>query len=102
MCPNYVVFPQSWVLQMGVNKLPLADQQPFYNVLVSDGSERYAAEENLEPILKTDENAVSHITHPQIGRFFEGFDGKRYLPNHHLAVIYPEDAQYVHRFFSRN
>ena len=32
---------------MGVHKLPHAENQPFYRVLVSDGSERYAAEENL-------------------------------------------------------
>ena len=32
---------------MGVDKLPLKDKQPFYNVLVADGSQRYAAQENL-------------------------------------------------------
>ena len=34
----------SWVRQMGVNKLQRGVNQPFYNVLVADGSKRYAAE----------------------------------------------------------
>ncbi len=88
---------------MGVHKLPRADRQPFYNVLVSDGSERYAAEENLEPILCRDDDddggsTVPKITHHQVGRFFSSFDGKRYLPNEELAVIYPEDAEFVKNF----
>ena len=37
----------SWISHMGVDKLPLKDKQPFYNVLVADGSQRYAAQENL-------------------------------------------------------
>jgi F-box protein 21 len=32
---------------MGVDKLERQDKQPFYNVLVGDGSQRYAAQENL-------------------------------------------------------
>ena len=32
---------------MGVDRLPRKDKQPFYNVLVDDGSVRYAADENL-------------------------------------------------------
>jgi hemimethylated DNA binding protein len=32
---------------MGVDKLEKQDKQPFYNVLVGDGSQRYAAQENL-------------------------------------------------------
>ena len=41
----------SWISHMGVDKLPLKDKQPFYNVLVADGSQRYAAQENLVIIL---------------------------------------------------
>ena len=51
---------------MGVHKLPHAEKQPFYRVLVSDGSERYAAEESLEPILPT----APRIDHYMVGRFF--------------------------------
>ena len=41
----------SWISHMGVDKLPLKDKQPFYNVLVADGSQRYAAQENLVTII---------------------------------------------------
>lgn len=33
-----------WQLQMNVAKLTLKDEQPFYNVLVEDGSHRYVAQ----------------------------------------------------------
>ena len=33
-----------WMIQMGVHRLPRGRNQPFYNVLVEDGSNRYAAE----------------------------------------------------------
>merc|ERR1712059_34648 len=39
---------KSWIRQMGVDRLPSKDKQPFYNVLVADGSNRYAAQVNLE------------------------------------------------------
>ena len=35
---------ESWIVQMGVDLLPLGPHQPFYNVLVEDGSNRYAAQ----------------------------------------------------------
>lgn len=34
----------SWIYQMGVNHLRDKQYQPFYNVLVEDGSIRYAAQ----------------------------------------------------------
>ena len=34
---------------MGVDRLRWKEKQPFYNVLVEDGSCRYAASENLMP-----------------------------------------------------
>ena len=33
-----------WIARMGVDRLPNGRNQPFYNVLVEDGSNRYAAE----------------------------------------------------------
>ena len=35
---------EAWIHQMGVNQLPLGPSQPFYNVLVNDGTNRYAAQ----------------------------------------------------------
>ena len=39
---------QEWIIQMGVNNLPKKKYQPFYNVLVEDGSNRYAAQGQSE------------------------------------------------------
>merc|ERR1712037_757594 len=91
---EYCAQSQMWIHQMGVHKLPNADKQPFYRVLVSDGSERYAAEESLEPILPT----APRIDHYMVGRFFSSYDGTRYLPNEELATIYPEDVEYVQEY----
>ena len=35
---------EDWIYQMDVHLLPKKQHQPFYNVLVEDGSSRYAAE----------------------------------------------------------
>jgi len=79
---------KSWISQMGVDKLEDKDTQPFYNVLVADGSNRYAAQENLLPI---DPEPVSH---PEVGRYFESFQARvGYLPNQELAKLYPDDRQ---------
>lgn len=42
---------EDWIQQMGVENLPLKSQQPFYNVLVEDGSTRYAAQGNIDIII---------------------------------------------------
>ena len=55
----------SWISHMGVDKLPLKDKQPFYNVLVADGSQRYAAQENLVKLLIS----FGSYLNPQIIRF---------------------------------
>ena len=35
---------EEWIAQMGVDNLLNGRNQPFYNVLVSDGTERYASQ----------------------------------------------------------
>ena len=40
-----------WIRQMGVDNLPKKSNQPFYNVLVEDGSTRYAAQGELVCLL---------------------------------------------------
>jgi len=85
---------KSWIHQMGVNRLPRQEKQPFYHVLVEDGSSRYAADENLEiakPI---------RITHPAIGRYFKNFHSDiGYEPNEELGKEYPEDKDTRERFY---
>jgi len=78
----------SWIKQMGVDKLENKNLQPFYNVLVSDGSNRYAAQENLEPI------PHQEVTHPDIGKYFEKFDMELgYVANKQLRDQYPNDRK---------
>lgn len=40
-----------WIRNMNVHSLPHGPHQPFYNVLVEDGSCRYAAQGEQEPPL---------------------------------------------------
>lgn len=78
--------PPQWVLRMGVHHLHYKTKQPFYNVLVYDGSHRYAAQENLE--------VASHpkpVSHADIGKYFKEFTGTHYIPNSELQQQYPED-----------
>jgi len=79
---------RSWISQMGVDKLVGKDKQPFYNVLVADGSNRYAAQENLRPI------KPQPVSHPEVGRYFHTFQpGLGYLPNNELLKLYPHEKQ---------
>ena len=41
---------EQWIQSMGVDALPQGRQQPFYNVLDSNGTDRYVAEENIMPL----------------------------------------------------
>ena len=75
---------------MGVDKLPNTDKQPFYNVLVSDGSNRYAAQENLEPVVS------EFVTHPHVGKYFSQYHPEKgYLANRQSRETYPDDRQII-------
>jgi len=77
---------KSWISQMGVDKLDKKDKQPFYNVLVSDGSNRYAAQENIGPI------TPEEVTHPEVGKYFHSFlPVSGYLANSQLEKAYPDE-----------
>ncbi|KAL8621526.1 hypothetical protein ACOMHN_026198 [Nucella lapillus] len=79
---------QEWILQMGVDQLPGKQHQPFYNVLVGDGTTRYAAQENL---LNTVD--VKEITHNAVGRYFQEFTERYYIPNPSKDAEYPDDRE---------
>ncbi|KAK2191726.1 hypothetical protein NP493_47g06058 [Ridgeia piscesae] len=76
----------TWIYQMGVNHLTNKQHQPFYTVLVEDGSMRYAAQESLE-IAK--EPKV--ITNPKVGKYFEEFCTTHYRANDERMAEYPDD-----------
>lgn len=75
-----------WIQRMGVDLLDKKDQQPFYNVLVNDGSNRYAAQESLEMA-----NSGEVINHMDVGRYFQKYCDKYYLPNKQSQEEYPDD-----------
>ena len=85
---------KNWVRQMGVDRLRWKDIQPFYNVLVEDGSYRYAASENLFPAKP---QRISG--NPQVGKYFFEFDENiGYIANEELTINYPEDAMVQVKF----
>uniref|UniRef100_A0AAR2IW15 Hemimethylated DNA-binding domain-containing protein n=1 Tax=Pygocentrus nattereri TaxID=42514 RepID=A0AAR2IW15_PYGNA len=78
---------QEWITTMRVHQLSNGANQPFYNVLVQDGTCRYAAQENLEP-----HSAPLEIAHPEVGRYFTEFADTHYIANEELQTRYPEDT----------
>ncbi|OWF35923.1 F-box only protein 21 [Mizuhopecten yessoensis] len=88
---------KEWINQMGVHTLPNKHQQPFYNVLVEDGSSRYAAQENLD-IPET----VSTIPHTEVGKYFECFTGTHYVMNNEKRREFPEDEAVTERIISQD
>ncbi|OAD60194.1 F-box only protein 21, partial [Eufriesea mexicana] len=76
-----------WRSEMNVDELGSANQ-PFYNILVNDGSWHYVAQENL--VLAPNPEWVNHYA---IGRYFYKFSGTHYIPNEEKAREYPEDEQ---------
>ena len=69
---------------MGIHTLQHKEAQPYYNVMVQDGSLRYAAQENLQPV----EQKV-RIQHPLVGKHFESFVNEKYIMNSELKARYP-------------
>ncbi|KAG7318183.1 hypothetical protein KOW79_017938 [Hemibagrus wyckioides] len=81
-----------WIATMRVHQLTHGANQPFYNVLVQDGTCRYAAQENLEP-----HSAPLEISHPEVGRYFSDFSDTHYVANEELQSHYPEDVAETQR-----
>ena len=83
-----------WIRQMGVDRLRWKEKQPFYNVLVEDGSYRYAASENLFPAKP--QRVLENL---QVGKYFMEFDEQiGYIANKELTTKYPEDAEVQLKF----
>ncbi|XP_034947357.1 F-box only protein 21-like [Chelonus insularis] len=84
-----------WMFEMNV--LDEQADKPFYNVLVEDGSCRYAAQENLiiSPIHLC-------INHDEIGKYFYKYCGNYYLPNEEKEREYPEDANIRNQLLTQN
>lgn len=72
---------------MGETCLAGGTDQPFYRVLLNDGSSSYVAQENL--YLAMDPAPISN---PLLGRYFSAYVKPYYIPNMQKAYEYPEDA----------
>lgn len=82
-----------WIAQMRVHLLERKAAQPFYNVLSSDGSERYVAEDNILPFGTNGAAALEALTSLDIiGKFFKSHDGERFILSSDLAEMYPDDT----------
>ncbi|CAG0918325.1 unnamed protein product [Notodromas monacha] len=88
---------RDWQQENRVHQLPLQNKQPFYNVLVCDGSERYVAQENLE---MPNRSGIT-VTNSEVPRYFDAFKGDHYLPNEELMKMFPEDEA-VRESFLKN
>ncbi|TGZ80158.1 YccV-like-domain-containing protein [Ascodesmis nigricans] len=79
---------EGWVRQMKVDKLPKGPKQPFYNVLVTDHSPRYVAEENIIPI-NVDQPPTEDLD--ELGMFFKRWDPmeRRFVSN--ITHEFPDD-----------
>ena len=68
---------EQWYENMAKSRPP--KDRPWYHVLVHGaGHSTYVAERHLEP-----DDSGEQIEHPALGRFFSGFDGRRYLRRAH-------------------
>jgi F-box protein 21 len=83
-----------WQRAMRLEELPHGAEQPFYNVMVDDGSTRYVAEENIEVCAEVDSVQVQTLVslQPYLGRYFASFDWEtqQFVPSADTALQYPD------------
>nr|XP_022908975.1 F-box only protein 21-like [Onthophagus taurus] len=84
----------AWKREMNVDQLQFGARQPFYQVLVEDGTKRYAAQENL--IFSGVKNGLDK--NPEVGRFFTHFFRDQYVPNCVKNEEYPNDVEVRMKF----
>lgn len=78
-----------WQEQMHVDLLCYGNKQPFYNVLVEDGSHRYVAQENLQPTYVTGFLYLNE----DVGKYFSHHNRTHYVPNANKEQEYPYDKE---------
>ncbi|KAH8099352.1 hypothetical protein BXZ70DRAFT_1009164 [Cristinia sonorae] len=91
----------TWMEEMGVDELPSGRNQPFYQVLATDGRTFYASQDNIDPIFATQEIVRSLFdSRTSFGRYFTGVDvdSQRYrvrlTVSQELKWKYPDDEDY--------
>ncbi|BGP32670.1 hypothetical protein JCM10296v2_004453 [Rhodotorula toruloides] len=61
---------EQWIRQMRVDTLPHGRNQPFYHVVVDDGSARYVAQENVTNTPIDDDEVDRFLANEGFGRYF--------------------------------
>ncbi|GAA5993400.1 hypothetical protein JCM10908_002647 [Rhodotorula pacifica] len=93
---------EQWIRQMQVDRLPLGRHQPFYHVVVEDGSARYVAQENITDSFISDAEVESFFAQESLGRYFRRREwvaaspsraGRwAFVPSESVAAEYPESG----------
>ncbi|RMZ91811.1 hypothetical protein DV736_g945, partial [Chaetothyriales sp. CBS 134916] len=88
----YCKMQETWIRMNGVDNLPMGRRQPFYHVLVEDGSLRYVAEENVKLLEQDEMREPMWQKFPiQIGKWFKRWDPERGVFVSNVATEYPDD-----------
>ena len=82
--------PEEWIRRNQIASEGRGRDQPFYQMLFSDGNARYCSQENLA----IDANA-NPVRHEFIEHLFNGFDAavRQYEPSPELATRFPDDME---------
>ncbi|KAF8899011.1 hypothetical protein BD779DRAFT_1666757 [Infundibulicybe gibba] len=92
---------EEWIENMGVDRLKGGRDQPFYKVFFCDGTERYIAEVNIQPIEPTKQIVQDLFrNHPDLARLFEdvmpGSQSQmgRLVMSPRTQAAFPDDDRY--------
>lgn len=82
--------PENWLGKSSGNIKERWKNQPNYSILIdvrdrSQPQMAYVAEELIEVIMGV------KVKHPDLEKYFEGFNGVQHLPRPQLRVLYPHD-----------
>ncbi|BGP40660.1 hypothetical protein JCM10449v2_004622 [Rhodotorula kratochvilovae] len=87
---------EQWIRQMRVDTLPYGRAQPFYHVVVRDGSARYVAQENITDMPVADGVVEQVMEVDGFGRYFRKrerreSDGRwQFVPSQEVEAEYPD------------
>lgn len=91
--------PEDWILNMGVDRLPgrgsrSGRHQPFYHSQVADGTRRYVAEVNIEPLSDMSDEVDTLLRLRGLGEYFRCFDQRtrRLRRNDECRAMFPDDV----------
>ncbi|BGP16841.1 hypothetical protein JCM10213_003339 [Rhodosporidiobolus nylandii] len=86
---------ETWIQQMRVDTLPYGRHQPFYHVIVEDGSVRYVANENITDTPIHDFEVDAFLSNETLGRYFRKRERREdgrwtFVPSLEVEAEYPD------------